>query len=45
MSELEAALKTQGRFISPVLLELGWRRKRNWSTKGQYFRYWVPPGV
>jgi hypothetical protein len=43
MSEFEAALKTTGRFISPVLLELGWRRKRIWSTTGQYHRYWQPP--
>ena len=43
ISEIEAALKTQGKYISPVLLELGWRRKRVWSTTGQYFRYWVPP--
>jgi hypothetical protein len=43
MSEFEAALATQGRFISPVLLELGWRRKRKWSTAGQYHRYWEPP--
>jgi hypothetical protein len=43
MSEIEAALKTQGRYISPVLLELGWKRKRVWSTTGQYHRYWVPP--
>jgi hypothetical protein len=25
MSEIEAALKTQGQYISSVLLELGWR--------------------
>jgi hypothetical protein len=31
MSELEVALKTQGKYISPVLLEFGWRRKRVWS--------------
>ena len=43
MSEFEAALKTQGKYISPVLLELGWRRKRIWSTGGHYHRYWVPP--
>jgi len=43
MSEFEAALKTQGRYISRVLLELGWRRKRVWSTAGHYSRYWVPP--
>ncbi|MDQ6701681.1 MAG: hypothetical protein M3Z96_00490 [Pseudomonadota bacterium] len=43
MSEFEAALKTQGKHISPVLLELGWQRKRIWSTTGQYHRYWVPP--
>jgi hypothetical protein len=44
MSEIETALKTQGKYISPVLLELGWRRKRVWSTTGQYHRYWEPPG-
>jgi hypothetical protein len=43
MAEFEVALKTQGRYISPVLLELGWRRKRIWSTTGQYHRYWEPP--
>jgi hypothetical protein len=43
MSEIAAALKTQGKYISPVLLELGWRRKRVWSTTGQYHRYWEPP--
>ncbi len=43
MSEFEKALKAQGKNISPVLLELGWRRKRIWSTTGQYHRYWEPP--
>ena len=43
MAEFETALKTQGRYISPVLLELRWQRKRVWSTTGQYFRYWLPP--
>jgi hypothetical protein len=43
MSELEVALKTQGKWISPVLLELGWQRKRIWSTTGHYHRYWQPP--
>jgi hypothetical protein len=43
MSELEAALNTQGKWISPVLLDLGWQRKRIWSTTGQYHRYWQPP--
>jgi hypothetical protein len=43
MSEFEAVLKTQGRYISPVLLELGWQRKRIWSTTGPYYRVWVPP--
>jgi hypothetical protein len=44
MSEFEAALKITGRFISPVLFELGWQRKRMWSTTGHYYRYWQPPG-
>ena len=43
MSEIEAALGTQGKYISPILLELGWCRGRRWSAKGQYFRYWEPP--
>jgi hypothetical protein len=43
MSEFEVALKTQGKWISPVLLDLGWQRKRIWSTAGHYHRYWVPP--
>jgi len=43
MSEIEAALKSQGKYLSPILLELGWRRRRVWSTTGQYHRYWEPP--
>lgn len=43
MSEFEQALGTQGKYISPVLLALGWRRRRVWSTGGQYCRYWEPP--
>ncbi|MFM0231086.1 hypothetical protein [Paraburkholderia sediminicola] len=43
MVEFEQALGTQGKYISPVLLELGWQRKRRWSSRGQYHRYWVPP--
>lgn len=41
--ELERALGTQGRFLSPVLLRLGWERRRQWSSKGPNPRYWVPP--
>jgi hypothetical protein len=43
MIEFEVALGTQGKYISPVLLELGWQRKRRWNSRGQYHRYWVPP--
>jgi hypothetical protein len=43
MVELERALGTQGRFLSPVLLSLGWERRRKWSSEGQSPRYWVPP--
>jgi len=43
MSEFETALATQGKYISPVLLELGWQRKRRWNSRGQYHRYWLPP--
>lgn len=43
MSDFEVALKSQGKHISPVLLDLGWQRKRIWTTTGQYHRYWVPP--
>lgn len=42
MIELERALGTQGRFLSPVLYELGWERHRKWSSTGQSPRYWVP---
>ena len=45
MGELEYALKTQGRHISPVLISLGWVRKRKWDSKQHYHRYWVPPGL
>jgi hypothetical protein len=43
MIEFERALGTQGKYISPVLLALGWQRKRRWSSLGQYHRYWEPP--
>ena len=43
MVELERALSTPGRLLSPVLLALGWERRRKWSSKGQSPRYWVPP--
>lgn len=43
MSEFETALGLPGKFISPVLVELGWRRGRLWSGTGQYQRYWEPP--
>ncbi|BDD92413.1 hypothetical protein PanNE5_18530 [Pandoraea sp. NE5] len=45
MVEFEAALGTQGKYISPVLLQLGWQRKRRWSSHGQYHRYWVSPAL
>lgn len=43
MQEIEDAVKSQGRYIGAVLLELGWQRKRMWSTHRQYYRYWLPP--
>jgi hypothetical protein len=43
MAEFEAALTTQGKYLSPILLSLGWTRKRRWSGSGQYSRYWLPP--
>ncbi len=43
MVELERALNTQGRYLSPVLLNLGWRRHRKWSSHAHYLRYWLPP--
>lgn len=45
MIELERGLDTQGRYLSPVLLRLGWQRRRKWSSTGQYHRYWVPPDI
>ena len=43
MVEIEAAMRTQGRYIGEALIHLGWRRKRVWSTCGSYHRYWMPP--
>ena len=43
MSEMEKELATQGKYISPILMTLGWRRMRRWSSRGQYHRYWIPP--
>lgn len=45
MTEMERALETQGRYLSPILFSLGWERRRKWSSKTQYLRYWVPPGA
>lgn len=45
MVELERALGTQGRFLSPILEGLGWERRRKWSINGANLRYWVPPGI
>ena len=43
MVEIERVLGTQGRFISPVLIRLGWRRQRIWTGAGPFHRYWLPP--
>jgi hypothetical protein len=44
MLEFERALRTQGRHLSPILLSLGWKRRRRWASGGgQYNRFWVPP--
>lgn len=43
MSEIEMALKRPGCLLSPALLALGWQRKRRWSSRAHYHRYWVPP--
>ena len=45
MAELEQALSTPGRLLSGVLLNLGWERRRKWSSTGQSPRYWVPPPI
>lgn len=42
MIEIEQALKTQGKYLSPIMLSEGWQRKRKWNSKGQYHRFWVP---
>lgn len=41
--EIEQALHTQGKYLSPVMISLGWQRKRKWDSKGHYPRYWIPP--
>jgi len=43
MMELEKALGTQGKYLSPILLGLGWSRKRKWTGSRQYPRFWIPP--
>ncbi len=44
MSELEKALGVAGRFLSAVLIEAGWTRKRRWQGTAHYYRFWLPPG-
>lgn len=43
MSELEKATASQGKYLSTILLQLGWQRRRKWTSTGRYPRYWVPP--
>lgn len=43
MDELIAALGTQGRYISPILVKRGWARHRRWQHRQHYFRVWLPP--
>lgn len=43
MAEFERAMGTQGKYLSPVLIRLGWQRKRDWSGSAHYNRYWVRP--
>lgn len=43
MTEFETALSTQGKYLGPVLLRLGWSRHRRWAATGEYNRYWKPP--
>ncbi len=45
MVEMEQALDTQGKYLSSILLGLGWERRRKWSSLGRNLRYWVPPGM
>jgi hypothetical protein len=42
MIEIEEATGSQGKYLSKVLLDLGWVRKRKWSSAGRYNRYWLP---
>ena len=43
MSELEGAMQTQGKYLGVILVSLGWKRQRIYSTTGPYYRIWVPP--
>lgn len=43
MQELEKALVTQGRYLSPILVKRGWVRHRCWQHRQHYFRVWLPP--
>ena len=45
MVEFERGLNTQGKYVSPILVEFGWRRGRRWSSQAQYNRYWLPPTI
>ncbi len=40
--QLKKAPGTQGKYLSPILLDLGWR-KRKWTGSKQYPGYWMPP--
>lgn len=35
----EAALNTRGKYLGPILLNLGWRRRRLYRTLGPYSRF------
>lgn len=45
MAEIGQAMGTQGKYLSPIMLRLGWSRHRRWTADGPYSRYWLPPAA
>ncbi|HUX30538.1 MAG TPA: hypothetical protein VMV78_07910 [Thiobacillus sp.] len=43
IEEITTALGTQGRNLSPILIQRGWVRHRRWQHRQHYFRVWLPP--
>lgn len=43
MQEIEIGTGIAARFLGELLISQGWKRRRQWSSKTSYRRFWTPP--